>query len=84
MLNSGTVPVLAVHGIDDDVVPIRYGRNYFGAATARNEPVEFRELQDTHHFDLLDPANPKWADIADWLARQFAERLKPTREAPVR
>ncbi|HEY4017467.1 MAG TPA: alpha/beta hydrolase [Pseudonocardiaceae bacterium] len=71
MLNSGSVPVLAVHGTDDDVVPIRYGRNYFGAAAARHEPVEFREFRDTHHFDLLDPAHPKWSDLTDWLAKRF-------------
>ena len=72
MLSSGAVPILAVHGIDDDIVPIRYGRNYSGAATARHEPVEFREFADLNHFQLLDPAHPKWSDITDWLAKQFA------------
>lgn len=73
MLGSGDVPILAVHGSDDDVVPIRYGRNYVGAALARREPVEFRELPGIHHFELLDPAHPKWLEITDWLAKQFAE-----------
>ena len=71
MLNSGAVPVLAVHGIDDDVVPIRYGRNYSNAATARHEPVEFRELPGVGHFDLLDPGHPRWAEIVDWLEKRF-------------
>ncbi|HJP73654.1 MAG TPA: alpha/beta hydrolase [Pseudonocardiaceae bacterium] len=73
MLGSGNVPILAVHGIDDDVVPIRYGRNYLGAAVARHESIEFRELPGIHHFELLDPAHPKWLEITDWLAKQFAE-----------
>jgi acetyl esterase/lipase len=71
MLNSGAVPVLAVHGIDDDVVPIRYGRNYLSAATARHEPVEFREFPGVGHVDLLDPAHPKWAEIVAWLEKRF-------------
>lgn len=74
MLNSGPVPVLAVHGIDDDVLPIRYGRNYLSAASARHEPVEFRELPGVDHVGLLDPAHPKWADIAEWLEKRFTSR----------
>ena len=68
MLSSGPVPILAVQGVDDDVVPIGYGRNYLTAATARHEPVEFRELAGVGHLDLLDPAHPRWAEIAEWLA----------------
>lgn len=73
MLSSGPVAVLAVHGTDDDAVPIRYGRNYFGAARARHEPVEFREFPGMRHADLLDPSHPNWSDITDWLAKRFAE-----------
>jgi acetyl esterase/lipase len=73
MLGSGNVSILAVHGIGDDVVPIRYGRNYFGAALARHEPVEFREFPGINHFELLDPRHPKWREVTDWLAKQFAE-----------
>jgi len=78
MLSSGSVPVLATHGVDDDAVPIRYGRNYFAAAEARREPVEFRELPDTNHFDLTNPDHPSWAVATDWIAERVAN---PNRNA---
>ncbi|HEX3784857.1 MAG TPA: alpha/beta hydrolase [Pseudonocardiaceae bacterium] len=74
MLSSGTVPVLATHGVDDDVLPIRYGRNYRTAATARREPVEFREIPAAHHFDLVDPEHPSWARTLDWIAERISGR----------
>ncbi|HEV3355628.1 MAG TPA: alpha/beta hydrolase [Pseudonocardiaceae bacterium] len=85
MLSSGAVAVLAVHGTDDDAVPIRYGRNYSGAARARHEPVDFRELPGLHHTDLLDPVHPGWSEITDWLADRFRPNPgSPTRSAAPR
>jgi acetyl esterase/lipase len=75
-LGSGEVPVLAVHGTEDDAVPISYGRSYYAAARARREPVEFREIPGAHHFTVLDPANPSWSEIAKWIAKRFAESAR--------
>ena len=48
------VPVLLVHGTDDDRVPVEYGRA-FGA--------ELLELLHTGHFEPIDPRSEAWARV---------------------
>jgi acetyl esterase/lipase len=52
-----TVPVVIVHGADDDVVPIEVSRAYAGADT------NVVELPDTEHFALIDPDSTAWPRV---------------------
>jgi fermentation-respiration switch protein FrsA (DUF1100 family) len=64
------VPVLALHGDDDRVVPIREGRALFGAITA---PKRFFTIQGGDHNDA-QPPDPEtyWSAVGE-----FVESLAP-------
>jgi acetyl esterase/lipase len=53
------VPVVCVHGRDDDVVPVEQSRTYVRAATAAGAPAELVEV-DGDHFVVIDPASTAW------------------------
>jgi acetyl esterase/lipase len=56
------VPALLVHGGRDDVVPVEISERFARAsvATLIVEPEE-------DHFGHLDPANPLWQAVVEWL-----------------
>jgi 3-dehydroquinate dehydratase-2 len=54
------VPTTAVHGTEDDIVPIRHTR----LLAAEAEVLEI----DGGHFDLLDPSKSHWEWVADRLS----------------
>jgi pimeloyl-ACP methyl ester carboxylesterase len=56
------VPVLLVHGTEDDRVPFDYSRTFAEAAGA-----ELLELPGAGHFEVIDPRTPEWARIVDCL-----------------
>ena len=56
------VPVLLVHGTEDDRVPVDYSRS-FAAASG----VELLELPGAGHFEPIDPRTPEWARIVERL-----------------
>lgn len=60
------VPVLLVHGEDDESVPVAHSRRYVEAATTAGDPVELR-LGPGDHMAVIDPAGPTWALAADGL-----------------
>jgi acetyl esterase/lipase len=66
------VPVLAVHGSEDDLVPSSHAYAYQRVASAREAPVELVEVAGAGHFDLIDPSHPSWADVLEWLAKRLA------------
>jgi len=61
------VPVLLTHGGRDDVVPPSVGAAYAEAARAAGDAVEVVELADEDHYGHIDPANPLWAAVVQWL-----------------
>jgi pimeloyl-ACP methyl ester carboxylesterase len=57
-----TVPVLLVHGTEDDRVPVHYSRAFAEASGA-----EYLELPGSGHFEVIDPRTPEWARIVERL-----------------
>jgi acetyl esterase/lipase len=55
------LPALLIHGDEDDRVPIEQSRSYAAAARAAGDDCALRELTDTDHFQLIDPAAAAWA-----------------------
>ena len=64
------VPVLAVHGSQDALVPLSHAQAYQRAA--REAPVELVEVPGAGHFDLIDPGHPSWTGVLEWLAQRLA------------
>lgn len=61
-------PVLLVHGIDDDRVPIEQSRSFAVAAEAAGDDVRLLELSGADHLDVIDPRGPHWPAIAAAVA----------------
>ncbi|MFE7799927.1 alpha/beta hydrolase [Nocardia sp. NPDC057440] len=60
----GSLPVLAVHGVEDRRAPIEAMRVW----TGRHESVDLREYADTGHDLLHEPVHARVAaDIAEWV-----------------
>ncbi len=62
------VPLLLVHGLLDATVPVEQSRALARAAAALGESVELLELDDTDHFDVIDPGHRGWTGVADRLS----------------
>lgn len=60
------VPVLCVHGHDDDIVPIGQSEDFVTAATAAGDDARLVAV-DGDHFVVLDPASDAWAAVLDFL-----------------
>jgi acetyl esterase/lipase len=54
-----TVPVYAVHGLEDDTVPLSQSEAYAIAARAAGAPVQLLKLPGDH-FALIDPKAPSY------------------------
>ncbi|MGI8559603.1 MAG: alpha/beta hydrolase family protein [Solirubrobacteraceae bacterium] len=64
------LPVLLVHGTDDQTVSVRRSRDYLAAA-GPGADVELVEIPGAagRHRSQIDPAGPGWAAAAVWLER---------------
>ena len=62
------VPVLLTHGGRDEIVPPEVSRAYARAAREAGDEVDVVELEAEDHFGHIDPANPLWAAVVQWLA----------------
>jgi acetyl esterase/lipase len=62
------VPVLLTHGGRDEIVPPAVSEAFAAAARSAGDEVELVLLEDEDHFGHLDPANPLWAAVVEWLA----------------
>jgi acetyl esterase/lipase len=62
------VPVLLVHGTDDEDVPLAQTSAYAAAARAAGDPVTV-EQGSWDHMALIDPASTAWASVRRWLDR---------------
>jgi acetyl esterase/lipase len=58
------VPVLLVHGADDDTVPPSHSE----AFASKGGDVALRVRAGEGHFEHVDPASGAWEEVATWLA----------------
>jgi acetyl esterase/lipase len=61
------VPALLTHGGRDDIVPPAMSEQYHAAARAAGDECELVMLPDEDHFGHIDPANPLWSAVAEWI-----------------
>ena len=61
------VPVLLTHGGRDDIVPPAVSESFLAAATAAGDRCELRLLEAEDHFGHIDPQNPLWKVVVEWL-----------------
>lgn len=61
------VPVLLVHGADDETVSLRRSRRYAAAARAAGDPVQIVEPSPGHHRVHIDPRSEAWRLAAEWV-----------------
>lgn len=51
------LPVILLHGSQDDAVPLHHSRRFAEAARAAGDEVQLIQLTDSGHMDFLDPAS---------------------------
>jgi acetyl esterase/lipase len=61
------VPVLLVHSLGDETVPIKRSRRYFQAAREVGDPVELVEPSAGGHRVHIDPRSAAWCTAAEWV-----------------
>ncbi|NBH07900.1 alpha/beta hydrolase, partial [Amycolatopsis sp. SID8362] len=62
-LADAGVPVLAVHGTADEVVPAEWSRRYAEKSGERR----YVEVDGGTHFDVTRPQHPVWPSVAEWI-----------------
>ena len=63
------VPLLLTHGGRDVDVPPEVSERYLAAARAAGDPCELVLLPEEDHYGHLDPGNPLWGAVIEWLGR---------------
>lgn len=61
------VPVVLVHGADDDIVPLAQSEAYLAAATAAGDAPRLL-VGPGDHFSVIDPAHDRWSDVLGILS----------------
>jgi acetyl esterase/lipase len=64
------VPVLLVHGSEDEDVPPEQSAAYHDAARSAGDEVSV-VTQPIGHRDVIDPGSPAWAETSRWLASRL-------------
>jgi acetyl esterase/lipase len=67
------LPLLAVHGPDDHLVPVTQTIAFSEAARSAGDEIEMA-LIDTPHLDIVDPTGPATPVVSAWLERYAASR----------
>jgi dipeptidyl aminopeptidase/acylaminoacyl peptidase len=62
------VPMLLVHGVRDDDVPVHVSREFATAATARGDDCRLVIVDDEGHYEHLEPGSRCWEAVVEWLA----------------
>jgi acetyl esterase/lipase len=62
-LVPASVPQVALHGDDDDIVPVDFSERYVAAATDAGEDATLRALPGVGHFELIDPESAAWPAV---------------------
>jgi acetyl esterase/lipase len=79
------VPVRLIHGADDRVVPVEFGREYEAAARKKGGDVKLSVVAGAGHFELIAPQSVAWSAVKTAvlsLTRAAAPRQAPRRTAP--
>ena len=63
------VPLLVVHGDEDDRVPAAISRSFAGRAADEGDAVVYHELEGVGHDELIDPATLAWDKVAEEIDR---------------
>jgi acetyl esterase/lipase len=61
------VPLLLVHGAEDDIVPPAMSRRFGETAASVGSACDVVVLDGEDHFGHLDPANALWQEVVRWL-----------------
>ena len=61
------VPLLLVHGVRDDDVPIHISREFADRARAAGDDCDLVVIDDEGHYEHLEPGSRCWAAVTDWL-----------------
>ena len=67
------IPVVAIHGSQDDVVPVEISRRYVSRAQAAGDPAKLIVLDGVEHFAPFDPSTNAGKTVRDTVL----ELLKP-------
>ena len=73
------IPILLVHGTDDQTVSVRRSRDYAAAARAVGGSVDLVEIpgEAGEHRKHIDPTGIAWAVVPPWLARTSVAPVPP-------
>jgi len=63
------VPLLIVHGDEDDRIPAAISRAFAGRAADEGDTVVYHELEGVGHDALIDPTMPAWEKVVDEVDR---------------
>ncbi|MEU3642772.1 alpha/beta hydrolase [Lentzea sp. NPDC034063] len=65
---DGGVPVLAIHGAADEVIPAEFSRTY----AKSHALAEFVESPGGDHFSVIEPDGHAWTVARKWLGEKLA------------
>ena len=57
------MPVVLIHGLDDEIVPVELSRRYALYARSAGARVRLLELPGVEHFGPIDPLSPAWPAV---------------------
>jgi acetyl esterase/lipase len=58
-----------VHGIDDDIVPVRQSQDYVALAQAAGDPAEVVTVPNAGHFQLIDIQHPAYGEVLTQISQ---------------
>jgi acetyl esterase/lipase len=65
-----------IHGVDDDVVPSSFSRDYVASKQKRSakdrEDVHLLDIAAASHFDLIDPSTHAWKEVEQTVLQLLA------------
>lgn len=71
-------PVLVVHPIGDETIPVARSRSYVDACRAAGADVALADPPDEGHMHVILPSSRSWQAVEDWLDRRAADQ-RPNR-----
>ncbi|KJK45084.1 hypothetical protein UK23_27330 [Lentzea aerocolonigenes] len=66
-MGAPRVPVLAIHGSADEIVPAEFSSTYARRATGKGGDAEFVESPGADHFHVIEPDGHAWSVARKWL-----------------
>jgi acetyl esterase/lipase len=77
LLNVLSHRILLVHGDADERVPVEHSREYANAMRDAGPSIDYIELDGVTHHPLIDPVEPHWTAILQWLDDSPLEQHMP-------